>query len=329
MKKEYVILVLVIIGLAAYLGFRSKNQANYQLPRLEKLENAKIDGLRVTVGKNEPIVLTKKDDKWFIEPQNYLADPVKVKNMIQAAADLTVTALVSESGSDQRYDLNDDARMNIQVFMDGKKIREFDLGKVAPTFQHTFAKLEGNPDIYHVKGAMKNTFDQTVANLRDKIVLHFEKDSAVALHVQKGDKILNLSQQELPAENKETPKEGEEKASAPPAAPKILWHDDQGQPADKTTVDRLLGDLSDLKCESYLDDKTPDALKDPVWTLTVTDKSSTAHTINVFPSAEKEGNVRMPSTSSDSAYVFEFPKYELENLEKNINKLLGIEEKKE
>lgn len=329
MRKEYIIPVLMIIALAAYLALRSTDQTHYELPKLAALENAKIDRLKLTSGESDPIELVKKDEQWFIEPRGYLADSTKVKKMVQAAAGLAITELVSESANYQRYDLGDDKKINVQVFEEGNKIREFDLGRVAPTFQHTFARLADNPNIYYAKSAMKTTFDQTVKTLRDKSVLSFEVDAVNGLDIRKGDVSLTIAKKEIPAEvdEKKEKETTEEDSATPPPEPEIQWQDAQNQPVDPNSVNRLLGTLSNLKCESYLEDDAKDTLKDPAWTVTVkTDSDS--YTLAVFPGPDQEENDRVAATSSANQYAFEFPNHRVEDMGKQVNKLLGIEEEK-
>lgn len=331
MKKEYIIPILIIIALAAYLVLRSTDQTNYELPSLEALENAKIDRLQVTTGENNPIEIEKKDEQWLIEPQGYPADKTKVKNMVEAAADLTVTELISESANYQRYELNDDKKINVKVFEGGNKAREFDLGRVAPTFKHTFARLAGNPNVYYVKGALKTTFDHTVKTLRDKTVLSFRVENVQGLEIQKGEMDLRIAKKEIPAEDDKKAEDNEKKDteednSSPPPEPKTQWQDEQDQPVDQASVDGLLGILSNLKCEQYLEDNAGDTLKNPTWTVTVkTDSDS--HTLAVFLTADREENDRISATSSANKYAFEFPNNRVEDMEKHLNKLLGIEDK--
>jgi hypothetical protein len=327
MKKEFIILAVVIVALGAYLALRSTDKTEYELPRLDILENAKIDRMNLTNTDGEAIELVKEDEQWFIKPQGYLADSIKVKNMVSAAAGLTITALVSESENYQRYELDDDAKMIVELFNGSDKLRKFELGKVAPTFQHTFTKLEGNPNVYHAKGAMKNTFDQSIGNLRDKTVFTLKKDDVSAIEIKKGDIRIAAAKKEIQSEEKKDDKQ-EGADTSKPAAPKFEWEDEQGQKVEKSPVAQILATLSDLKCEDYLEDDAKANLKDPAWVIKVTDASAT-HTLSIYASPEQDDNEGVPATSSASAYAFELPSHKLDNLEKQMDALLGIEPEKE
>lgn len=328
MKKEYIILILVIVALGAYLALRSTDRTHYELPDLPQLESAKIDRVLITTT-DSTIELVKKDADWFLEPQGYKADGIKVTNMVNAAAGLKITALVSEAASYQRYDLNDEAKINVQIFEGGKKQREFDLGKSAPTYQHTFARLADNPNIYHAQGTLKNTFDQSVEDLRDKTVLSIDKDAVTTIHLQKGEKTLTAVKAEIAAEteSQSEEKEAADSKTTPPAPPEVQWQNDRGQEVDKAIVERMLTGTAKLQCEAYMDDAAKEKLQAPVWALTLTTASGDT-TLSVFAPAEKDA-YQIPARSSASPYGFLLSKSKAETLEKDMNRLLGIETKAE
>ena len=86
LKKEYLILIGVIVALSAYLSMRSKDQTHFELPALNQVENSAINRIVLTTSKNS-IELNKKDDKWYLGSQAYLANSIKVNNMVKAAAE--------------------------------------------------------------------------------------------------------------------------------------------------------------------------------------------------------------------------------------------------
>ena len=58
-KKEYIILVLIIIALSAYLYTRSSDRTLYQLPDIPTVNEKDLTKLEITKGKTS-IVLQKK-----------------------------------------------------------------------------------------------------------------------------------------------------------------------------------------------------------------------------------------------------------------------------
>ncbi len=88
LKKEYIILALVVIALSAYLAMRTSDRTQYELPDIPPVVAKEISKLQITRDK-AIIVLNKKDDKWHIAPEEYPADGSKVKNMLSAIENLT------------------------------------------------------------------------------------------------------------------------------------------------------------------------------------------------------------------------------------------------
>ncbi|MCP4747179.1 MAG: DUF4340 domain-containing protein [Desulfobacteraceae bacterium] len=335
MKKEYLILFAIIAALAAYLGLRSKDQTHFELPSPAPLESAKIDHLKFGK-KDASIELEKKDEHWFIEPEGFPADTIKVKNMIKAAAELTITDLVSESGNYDRYELTGDKKITVQVSTGDKQKRTFDIGKTASTYQHTFVQLKDDDRVYHARGSLNRTFDITVDDLRDKIMLSFDKKSIQSIDLKKADKTLAVVLKELPAEkNPEKDKkqadsqEDSKDESAPVQPPKTEWTTSDGQEVDQKTIERLLTSFSNLKCDAFNDKMKKEDFKetDALWTVTFKNNQGN-HSVWFFEEQEQKQD-QLPGISSASDYAFFMPSSRMASIEKNVDKLLGIEEKKE
>ena len=320
MKKEYIILAIVIVALGLYLALRNVDRTSFQLPTPDKLKSASIDRVIVTK-EGRTVELKKKDDKWFIQPKNYPASPSTVQNMLKAGTELTITALASESGTYDRYDLSDDKKINVQLFEDGKKKRDFDIGREAGTYQHTFVKLEGDKRVYHARGSLDRTFDRSIEDLRDKTVLTFDEPSITEIAVQKGDKQIAIARKESAGETASAEKDDTQS----PVPAKKEWVDEAGSgPVDQTAVERLLGSFSRLQCESFLDDKTKADFTQPVWTLTFKNGEKT---FSFFLYAAGDGEQdNLPAVSSTSDYVFTLSKSRAQSFEKHVDKLLGIKE---
>lgn len=319
LKKEYLILVLAIAALGAYLVTHSKDQTHFELPEIADVESQKINRVEISK-KAATIELNKKDDQWTIGPKAYVADNIKVKNMINAAAGLTITALVSESGNYDRYDLTEDKKVNVRAYAGKERLRDFDIGRQAPTHQHTFVKLMDNPKVYHAQGAIDATFDTTTDDLRDKTVLAYQKEDITTLTISKDEQSLTLTKKEVAPEQKEPA--GDQKDAQPQTA-EIQWMDSNGTRILKADVDLLIGDFASLKCDDYMEDNAKDGLKNPLWTVTLTsDKEK--HVLSVFDKENQE-SIKYPALSSGNAYAFNVHKSRIETFSKHVDKLLNAE----
>ena len=80
MKKEYVILAVLIVLLSLYLVFHKTDKTKYQIPSVPEVVKKKISKIELTTSA-ESIVLTRQDGNWTIAPEGYLADGKKVNSI--------------------------------------------------------------------------------------------------------------------------------------------------------------------------------------------------------------------------------------------------------
>jgi len=324
LKKEYLLLLLSIAILSVYLVMRSKDHTHFELPQLPGIESQKINRLVITKG-DGIIEITKRDDHWVVGPKSYPADDTKVKNMLKAAADLNITALVSESGNYERYDLTDDKKIMVQAYADKEVLRNFAIGRQAPTNQHTFVRLADDPKVYHARGTINFTFDHTVDELRDETVLAFEKSDISGLTIARGKRTLTLVKKEMVQEKKDQDQSEDKKAQQPPQT-QTQWTDAAGNAASNADVERLIGDFYRLKCDDFLEDDAREGLKEPLWTVTF-NSEKTNHALSVFEKQTTE-SIEFPAISSGTAYAFILHKSRVEGFEKLLDKLLDLKIKK-
>jgi hypothetical protein len=248
-KKEYLVLLTVIIILALYLALRPTGNNLGGLPQPAALDSAALNRLVITDKEDTALELVKKDARWFIEPHGYLGDTAKVKNMLKAISDLTLTALVSESGNYERYGLAPNEKKSVQALSNGDTLRAFDIGRTAPTQQHTFVLLAGDPNVYHARGQIARTFDHTVEGLRDKTVFDFDKADVTAITLQQGGRSMTLTQQAHAEPGEATEPRDPDRTAL------TEWRDAAGRTLDQDAVNRLIDGMARMDCDAYMDDQ--------------------------------------------------------------------------
>jgi hypothetical protein len=297
-KKEYIILILIIIGLSAYLLIRSSDHTRYQLPKLEGLKQSDISKIEISKNGNS-LILEKRDNQWYIEPTGYLADKTKVNAMLNVFESLTLTALVSESKDYNRYDLNAEKRITAKAWQQATLKRDFDIGKAAPSFRHTFVRLDGDSRVYHARDNFRSKFDFTSDDLRDKTVLSFKTTDIQQVQIITDQASVKLLRSNVPVAPAATNQQKSE--SGPAAAVKFEWQDEGGQKANEQNLNRLLTTLGDLKCADYIDDRPKDAFSAPIYTANL--KGIQDHQLEIFAKLQKDDK-KYPAISSDSDYPF-------------------------
>ena len=184
MKKEYLILIAVILLLSGYLLFHEENTDNFPLPAIAAITPDQVTGLDIT-GRDGTIELVKKDKTWQIKAIDRPADNTAVENMLDALRDLKISALVSQSKDVKRYELDPDRQIRVTVKKGEKPVLAFAMGKTAPTFNHTFVMIEEDPNIYHAKGSFRTYFDKSIPELRDKNVMTFTEKAVTSFTIEK------------------------------------------------------------------------------------------------------------------------------------------------
>lgn len=297
-KKEYIILALVIVALSVYLVMRTSDRTQYELPVVPQVAAKEISRLQI-MRDRVIIVINKKDDKWYIGSEEYPADGSKVKNILNAIENLTLTALVSESKNYTLYDLNAEKRINVKAWQGENLKRDVDLGKTASSFRHTFVKTAGDERVYHARGNFRNNFDLDADDLRDKLVLTLNAADIQQIQVTKDQLSLTLKKTQVPVAVEGAPTE--KPAEATPEAGQPVWQSADGRPVDEAAVKQILNTVAKLRCEKFINDRRKDEFTSPLFTLQM--KGAQAYSLSIFAKpAEKDTNY--PAVSSGSNYAF-------------------------
>jgi len=320
-KKEYLILTGVMAALILYLVLHRSDRTHYKLPDITRVSGKQISKLEI--GKaDKTLVLNKKDNTWYIDPKGYPADSDKVKNMIDIIEKLTLTALVSESKNYVRYDLTHDKKITVKAWNGKTLSREFDIGKAANTYQHTFVRLATDSNVYHARGDFRRKFNRTVDELRDKTVLSYTQKHIREITLTKDKKSITLTQNQI------SEQEGKKKDKADTTSEKpetqIVWQDADGKKVDKERINSLLSFLNRLQCETYITDEKKDDLKNPTYAVVV--KGDKEYSLSVFAKKEKDAKT-YPAISSENEYPFLLSNSQVDTIKTKIHELLEVKEK--
>ena len=89
--------------------------------------------------------------------------------------------------------------------------------------------------------------------------------------------------------------------TAPAAAVKFEWQNENGEKGNERNLNRLLASLGDLKCDAYINDRQKNSFSAPIYTVKL--KGIEDHQLEIFAKLEKDDK-RYPGVSSDSDYPF-------------------------
>ena len=303
-KKEYVILLAVIAGLSAYLLTRQTDRTHYELPQLAPISGKTITRIEIS-GPKGTVELAKADDNWSVGPKKYRVDKAKVSPIIDTISDLSLTALVSEAKDYPRYELDDKKKILVKAWSGSTVDREFDIGKPAPSFRHTFVRLAGDPNVFQASDNFRSKFEYSAEDLRDKVVLSFAASDVSEIELSEGEESLSLSRREVPLKDSgeagQSEDKNDENAATEPLKGKMSWLTANGRPVDTAVIDQLVATLSQLACDKYIPDKSKTEFSAPIYTIEV--KGLQTHDLAIF---DKQNDIDTfyPATSSQSAEPF-------------------------
>lgn len=315
-KKEYIILILIIVGLSAYLFMRSSDRSLYQLPQVEGLEQKRITKIEISKEGNS-IILNKRDNNWYLDPPGYLADADKVNGMLNVFETLTLTALVSEAKDYVRYDLHDGKKISVKAWQEDSLKRNFDIGKATSSFRHTFVKLVDDSRVFHARDNFRGKFDLTEDNLRDKSVLSFKVTDIQEIQIAKDQTALKLARTQIPVEFAKSEQEKTKESAA--EAIKPGWQSPDGKQGDALRLNRLLTTLSRLSCDTYINDRNKDMFSDPIYTVKL--KGLQDYQLDIFAKLQKDDE-NYPAVSSANEYPFFLSGSKAQQIMKNPEELL-------
>jgi len=319
-KKEYAILAVVIVALGLYLFFRNTDRTTYTLPELPAVKTQDLTKIEIGKG-NRTVVLTRKDDGWLVAPGDYPADSTLVDRMLDALADLKVTALISETQNYTRYELDENQQIRVTAYQDDKAVRSFRIGKAADTLRHTHITLSDDPNVYHAQGNFRQDFDQSVDSLRDKTVLAFKKEDVTEYSITAEGKTVTITKTTT------TPgPEGDNAATdaEPEKAAAIEWTTSEGQSVASDAVQRLLADLSSLKCRAYITDRAKTDFTDPAFLIRINGAAESV--LEIFDPPD-ETATEVPARSSLRQDPFTLSDFDIDPVKEFLTSLEDAEDK--
>jgi hypothetical protein len=200
--KSTIALIVVLAGLGAYIYFTwNKPESTDSTKKTEKvfaaLQADKIDELKITSSSGDATVLKKDNGAWqVVQPLTAKADESEVSGITSALAGVDMTRVVDENPSN----LTDYGLANPKVEIDfkasgDKDYRKLLIGEKTPTGSDLFAKRNDEKKVFTIPAFQETTFSKGTFDLRDKVVLKFDRDKVDALDVAAGGKSLAIAKQ--------------------------------------------------------------------------------------------------------------------------------------
>ena len=299
-RKEAVILGIVIVVLSLYLIFNKRDRSLYELPDLKPIPASEIS--KMTLDSSESSILfIRKAGKWVINEEAYPGDESTIKQVTDIVDNLTLATLISESKNYERYDLDASHKITIKAWEGDKLVREFDVGKAASGLRHTFVKLAGDHRVYHARENFRNRVKVKTDLFRHKTVMSFEPDQIQQIQVSKVDEKGIFVKEEARETSGKTPSDGDTQGLG---KPRFVWKNAAGEVVDEKKLTKLMDDFSSMKCSAFIYDRQKTDFKDPIAAITL--KGTEEYTLQIFERPEKDAS-EYPAISSQNDYPFFIP----------------------
>jgi hypothetical protein len=317
LRKQVLILVGIIAVLSVYLYRRGDDRAGVALPAVPAAAAADFTRIEITRD-GKTVELVRRDDRWQVGPKGYTVDRKFASDILTAVAGLKLSAVVAESKSYALYELDEERNVHVRAWVQDRLQRDFYVGKIAPSFRHTFVRLEGDERVFHAIDAIRDRFVRSLDDMRDKSVLAFNPAEITEIKLVRDGRELRLKRSADP-----NPKPNPDKSAEVPApAAAEVWLGPDGQPnADAAKVEDFLKPLSTLNCEKYLPERAPADFQNPV--LAVTLKAAVDLTVSLFAPPSASEDKSSPGVSSASAEPFLLAEFQVTPLLQKADELLA------
>jgi hypothetical protein len=303
MNKRILISVSVLGVLVLYLVV-SRVKWSSDVPALPEWEG-KADEIVINRPGGTIVKLYKKDGKWVVNDEAYLADERSIDEVDNQLKKIRLTDLISKKGFYNKYDLTPDKYSEVIIKKAGAIFRKFKFGKKSSTGQHTFVRVDDQPDIYLAEGTFDLILNKSLDDFRNKEILSIKRDSISGLLIDyKGIKFdLSKTVEKIP-EEKEA-KNADKKAQAR-SREKWVCRGYESVKIDTTKLESLCASLDPLRASSFVSVPKESLAQSTCTVLIRTPQKST--TLSIYKKDKK-----FIATASDNPYVFVIENWTAEN----------------
>lgn len=196
--RTTILLILVLVGLGAYVYFVEYPKAEQEAKKKTLFELKADDATEVTLDYGDrKIVLKKSGNDWRIsEPLDTPADATTVKNLVTAIAECEVKRDIKDASSDLSLYGLDKPFVTVTVKLADKELPAFMVGKNTPVGFSTYVQRADDKKIQLTSSGFRTGMDKKVKDLRDKTIIDFADSDVQRIDVSGDGKQLQLVQKD-------------------------------------------------------------------------------------------------------------------------------------
>jgi hypothetical protein len=201
--RSTILFVVVLAGLGAYYYFvtaklpEGGSDAKKQEKVFDGVDSAKIEEIKITSAAGDATTLKKENGTWqIVQPSAMKADEGEASSITSALASTEITRVIDENPTN----LNEYGLSNPRVEVDfkaagDKDYRKLHIGEKTPTGGGIYAKRNDEKRVFAIGAFQENTFNRTTFDLRDKVLLKFDREKVDSIDVNAAGKPLTIAKQ--------------------------------------------------------------------------------------------------------------------------------------
>lgn len=144
-----------------------------------------VSGQETEIGKN----IKSVEEEQKANEQKFKADAEKINNVVTKLAEIEAVSLASNNPEKQATFEVDKLGKHVKLYdKDGKVLVDIYIGKTGPDMYTTYARQEGENEVYLVKGHIGAMIPADVASWRNKTIWNIEPDVISEIDVEGKDK---------------------------------------------------------------------------------------------------------------------------------------------
>jgi hypothetical protein len=187
--KSTIALVVVLIGLVAYIFFVDRKRPASDAPEVKakafNVDADQIEEIQLKPATGDGSRVQKINGTWqLVEPEKADADQGQISNAATSLATLEINRVVDENPTDLApYGLNP-PKGEIAFRVKGKsEPQHLLLGEKTATGSDLYAKTPDQKRVFLIAAYLENTFERTPFDLRDKAVLKLDQSKADGVEI--------------------------------------------------------------------------------------------------------------------------------------------------
>jgi hypothetical protein len=240
MPRNTLVLLAVALALGAWVYFgeirgdEQREQAEKVSRQLVGIAAADLTGIELPTKESGRARLARSESGWRLaEPLDFAVDSFTVDRLVEALAELESKTEIENPGELALFGLDDSAPRVLARAGEAPPV-EIRLGKTAPVGGARYVQVSSRPGrVFMVESFGVSPLEPALADLRDKRLLHGDKDAITRLGVKLGAQAPAIA----------LAREGEEWKLVEPLAAR----------ADGERVERLLDDLDLARASGFVD----------------------------------------------------------------------------